>query len=123
MAHDQADQQRRAYEHGVCVGYRDGQADILDYLRGELDEVDAAIALEFCLWCLGHNLAIVGALKKADMNGKAAATAWNNGGGYRQDVWDDPGGWRTKKRIEREMVKAAQGTPSKIIIPGKEWWK
>lgn len=80
------------YETGYNSGYRAGQADLVDYLRGELDEVHADIACEFSLWCIGWNLSLAGALKTADLKGKAAATGWNYGSsnGYRRDEWETP---------------------------------
>ena len=78
------------YQEGVNTGYRDGQLDLLDYLRGALDEVRADIELEVRLWCLAQNLMTAGALKKAELYGKAAATAGYSGAGYRRDEWELP---------------------------------
>jgi hypothetical protein len=69
----------------VVKAYRDGQLDLLDYLRGNLDEVSLEIELDVRMWCLGVNFRAIGALKSAELKGKSAASSWNYGfsdGGY-----------------------------------------
>lgn len=57
---------------GAPLLYAEGQHDMLRRLRGDVpadDDSMAPIALEvvrsYALWCLGHNLAVIGALAKA----------------------------------------------------------
>lgn len=72
------------------TGYYDGQADALSFLNGDVSVDDKPTAplhrdleAEYCLWCLGLNLAVAGGLKKAEMKGKSEANDWNYNRRYR----------------------------------------
>lgn len=65
--------------------YRDGQGDVLAWLDGDIgvDEHPFApicpeLTVEFAFWCLGHNLTVVGAIKRAELKGKSEASTWNS---------------------------------------------
>lgn len=72
--------------------YRDGQIDVLAWLRG-VPDVEGPMApiceeldLEFSLWCLAHNLAIAAAMTEAAERARhgcsrAAFEAMGNGAG------------------------------------------
>lgn len=64
-------------------GYYDGQADALAWLAGDVGVDDDCMApvhhelsTDYSLWCLGLNLAMVGALATAERNGRQAGFEW-----------------------------------------------
>jgi hypothetical protein len=80
----------RAEEDGWWTGYHDGQRDVLTWLSGEFPDdvpmapIAAGLEAAYAMMCLGHNLAMVGALCAAHLIGEKTS----------RDIYWHAHGWR-----------------------------
>lgn len=65
----------RDYQDGADDGYLIGQRDLMKAVRQDTGDEPVTVAMhpwvvsDYAMWCLGHNLAVVGAMRQAYIQG------------------------------------------------------